>query len=104
MSKRQMNLDLGGTTRTLRFNVCTLQCIQEITGQDPLHFKVQSEKWADILPYAINLVHASLLSEYKSKRQQPDFTDEDIKAWVDDLSANELTDVINNYNAIFAKQ
>jgi hypothetical protein len=59
--------------------------------------------FADILPYAINITYAALLSSCLSKKEVPDFTAEDVAQWVIDLSGYELTEVINRYNGIFAQ-
>lgn len=99
--KNYLSVELGGVSRGLKFNVGTLKCLQDIIGSDPLQYKVASESFNDILPYAVNVVHAALLSNCLSKKTDPDFTAEDVKAWVDDLSVGDLEVIINHYNSIF---
>lgn len=97
-----MSLELGGAVRGLKFNIGTLKYLGELTGVDPFQFKAEGNNFSDLLPYAIKITHAALLSNCLSKKQDPDFTDADVQSWVDDLSISELTEIVNHYNAIFA--
>ena len=96
-----MSLEIGGRVRGLKFNVGLLKCLEQIIGSDPLEYKSQSGSFVDILPFAINITHAALLSNCLSKKEAPDFTAEDVEQWVNDLSGFELTDIISRYNGIF---
>lgn len=100
--KNYMALEVGGAVRGLKFNVGTLKCLGDILESDPLQYKVEGESFAQILPYAINIVHAALLSNCLSKKTEPDFTAEDVAQWVDELSIGELQDIIQHFNNIFA--
>lgn len=100
--KNYMSLELGDKVRGLKFNVGTLKCLGEITGEDPLTFKAEGEEFKAILPYAVKITHAALLSNCLSKKESPDFSAEDVKMWVNDLSGYELTQIISYYNAIFS--
>jgi hypothetical protein len=101
MLKNYMTLKLGGQVRGLKFNIGTLKCLRDITGIDPLAYKAESDTFQDLLPYATKIMHAALLSNCLSKKEQPDFRDEDVSVWVDELSVAELTEVIAHYNSIF---
>jgi len=96
-----MPLEIGGKVRGLKFNVGTLKCLRDITGADPLQFKAEGESFDDILPYAIKITHAALLSNCLSKKEAPDFTADDIEQWVNDLSGYDLTEIIMYFNRIF---
>lgn len=97
-----MTLELGGVARGMKFNIGTLKCLGDITGIDPLSYKAESSNFSDLLPYAIRITHAALLSNCLSKKVDPDFTAADVEEWVNDLSVIELTEIVNHYNAIFA--
>lgn len=97
-----MALELGGKTRGLKFNIGTLKYLKEVTGIDPMDFKVESNRFDELLPYATSILHAALLSNCLSKREDPDFSADDIKVWVNELSVGDLTEVIYMYNGIFA--
>lgn len=100
--KNYMSLEIGGKVRGLKFNVGTLKCLGDVTCKDPLQYKSEGESFTEILPYAINITHAALLSNCLSKKEQPDFTAAEVEEWVNDLSGFDLTEIINHYNAIFA--
>lgn len=96
-----MTLELGGKVRGLKFNIGTLKYLRDVTGIDPMEYKAESNSFAEILPYATNILHAALLSNCLSKKEEPDFTAEDVTIWVDELTAGDLTGVILKYNEIF---
>lgn len=96
-----MPLELGGKVRGLKFNIGTLKCLGEITGQDPLKFKAESDNFSDLLPYTIKIIHAALLANCMSKKETPDFTAEEVEEWATELSGFDLTEIISCYNGIF---
>lgn len=104
MNKNTIVMEIGGAQRTLRFNIRTMNCLQEITGIDPLQFKAESDTWSEILPYATKIIHAALLAECMCNKQEPDFTADDVQNWINDLNGADLLDVITRYNAMFTKQ
>lgn len=96
-----MALELGGKQRGLKFNIGTLKFLRDVTGIDPMEYKAESNNFDVLLPYATNILHAALLSNCLSKKDDPDFTAEDVKQWVDELTVSDLTAVILKYNEIF---
>lgn len=96
-----MTLELGGKVRGLKFNVGTLKCLRDVSGIDPMEYKAESNSFEVLIPYATNILYAALLSNCLSKKEEPDFTAEDIKGWVDELTVTDLTAVILKYNEIF---
>lgn len=98
-----MSLEIGGKVRGLKFNVGLLKCLEGIIGGDPLQYKTEGSSFSEILPFAINITHAALLSNCLSKKEAPDFTAEDVEQWVNDLSGYDLTEIINQYNGIFSQ-
>ena len=99
--KNYLQLELGGKVRGLKFNIGTLKYLRELTGLDPMDFKAESNKFEELLPYATKILHAALLSNLLSKKEDRDFTSEDVDAWVNELSVSDLTTVILKYNSIF---
>lgn len=93
-----MQLELGGKVRGLKFNMGTYKALEEITGQDPLTYVPESQLHKDLRPYALNVFHAALLSNCKSKKVDPDFTAEDVIEWFDELSITEVTEIINKHS------
>lgn len=102
MLKNYLSLELGGKTRGLKFNIGTLKCLKDVAGVDPLDFKAESDKLSDLLPYAEKILHAALLSNCLSKKEDPDFTTEDVTEWVNELDIPTVTDIIGRYNGIFS--
>lgn len=95
MSKNYLQLDLGGKPRGLKFNMGTYKALAELTGQDPLKYLPFSESFEALVPFALNIFHAALLSNCASKEEQPDFTAADVARWFDELSITEVTHIIN---------
>jgi hypothetical protein len=102
MSKNYISLQLGGTSRGLKFNIGTLRCIKDVASIDPLSFKAESENLNDLLVYAEKIMHAALLSNCLSKKEPADFTAEDVAFWFNDLDMPTITEIINAYNGIFS--
>lgn len=102
MLKNYLSLELGGKTRGLKFNIGTLKCLKDVAGIDPLDFKAESDKLSDLLPYAEKILHAALLSNCLSKKEDPDFSAADVAEWMDELDIPTVTDIITRYNSIFA--
>jgi len=97
-----MSLQLGGKQRGLKFNIGTLNCLRKQYDVDPLNWKSEGGTWDNVFPYGVKILHAALLSNCASKKEEPDFTKEDVEEWANDLSAGELTEVIVSYNNIFS--
>jgi hypothetical protein len=104
MVKNYLSLELGGEARGLKFNIGTLRCLKDVAGVDPIDFKAESDKLSDLLPYAEKIFHAALLSNCLSKKEAPDFTEEDIIAWFNDFDLPTITEIINRYNSIFTSE
>lgn len=101
MSRKYITLELGGQERGLNFNVNTLEFMQTELGIDPLAYKAESTAWKDLLPYVVNIVYVALLSNCKSKKVDPDFTLENVKEWVGELSGAEMSKVATMWNGQF---
>lgn len=93
--KNYLQIDVGGQKRGLKFNMGTYEAILELTGKDPLAYVPESNSYADLRPYAKNIFHAALLSNCRSQKVAPDFAQEDVDAWFDELSIQDVTLIIN---------
>jgi hypothetical protein len=101
MSKNYITLLLGEKERGLKFNVGTLNFMQSEFDIDPLTFKAETTDWKNLLPYAEKIIYVAMLSNCRSKKEQPDFKLADITLWVEELNAADLTQVINMWNGQF---
>lgn len=95
MAKNYLQLELGGKKRGLKFNMNTLDKIEQLTGEDPTQFLPATKSYSDAKKYAIILIHAALLSNCDSKKEEPDFTESDVTEWYKELTFSEVTEVIN---------
>jgi hypothetical protein len=101
MSKRSMILEIGGKERGLSFNVNTLEFLQTELAIDPLAYKAESTAWKDLLPYVVNIIYVAMLSYCKSKKQDVDFTLDQVKEWTGELSGAEISKIATMWNTQF---
>lgn len=94
-----MQVQLGGKPRGLKFNMGTLRFIGELTGNNPLTFDFSATDMTAIYNTARTVIHAALLSNCLSKRENADFDAEDVDAWVSELSVGQSTEILNAYAA-----
>lgn len=76
----------------------TYEALKELTGFDPLQYVPESQSYEHLRPYALNIFHAALLSNCNSRKEQPDFTREDVEQWFNDLGIAEVTEIINKHS------
>jgi hypothetical protein len=101
MSKNYITLLLGEKERGLKFNVGTLNFLQSEFDIDPLLFKAESTGWKDLLPYAVKIIYVAMLSNCRSKKEEPDFKLADVEQWAEELTGADLTQVVNMWNGQF---
>lgn len=92
---------LGGTDRGLKFSMGTLRHIGELTKSDPLDFSVTGDI-SKQYGYVKTIVHAGLLANADAKGVQPDFTEQDIIKWVDDLELSDVTAISTAFSRAFS--
>lgn len=107
MSKNYIRLELGGKERGLPFKAGILRQIRAIKKDDPFKTLAEANQIDQDDPEAIaglvcTIVYASLLSACKTKKEEPDFTPDDIERWVDDLDLSDWVKVINTFNKAFS--
>jgi hypothetical protein len=100
MSKNYMRLTLGDKEQGLKFNMGTLKHLKDITGGDPFSFFIGEDIEAQIRQIAV-ILQAALLSNYKSKQIEPDFTPADCERWAEDLDMDEALRVVNTFRQAY---
>ena len=95
-----MRLELGGKEQGLKFNMGTLKHLKDITGGDPFSFFIGEDIASQIKQIAV-ILQAALLSNYKSKQIEPDFTPADCERWAEDLGMDEALRVVNTFRAAY---
>ena len=99
----QVQLELGGETRTLKFSMGTLKFIGELTGSDPLAFGAGiTENPGRLYDMVKTIVHAGLLQQAKSSKQNVGFTADDVDDWVSDLDTATAMEIIGHYSKAFS--
>lgn len=103
MTVSSVQLQLGGQERTLKFNMGTLKFIGELTASDPLGFGADiATNMGKLFDYTKTIIHASLLSDYKSRKANVDFTADDVDDWVADLDTTTALELIGHYSKAFS--
>lgn len=90
MSKNYWRLELGEKERGLKFNMGTLKNIKELTGGDPLAFFNFQGDIDEQLKQVALIVYAAMLSNSKVKNEEPDYTREQVEAWVEDMDYSQV--------------
>ena len=91
---------IGGKDRGLKFNLGALKHIGDITGNDPLAFTL-NESPADQFRFVFTIVYAGLLANADAKKQEPDFSKDDVESWVKDLEMPEAVEIIKFFTAAY---
>lgn len=99
----QLQLELGGQVRVIKFSMGTLKFIGELLGTDPLGFgEGITENPGRLYEMVKTIVHAGLLQQYKSDKKNVDFTADDVDDWVSDLDTATSMEVISYYAKAFS--
>jgi hypothetical protein len=102
MSKNYINLDLGGEKRGIKFSMGTLEHLESITGEDPYKFAIRTDNVKDFLRDATIVIYAGLLSNSDAKREEPQYTKEDVSTWVRDLGFSEIMSILQVYQKAYS--
>lgn len=97
--KNYLQLEVGEKARGLKFNMRTLDFIADLTGKDPFSFKPDAEDLKGVSKYAQTIFHAALLSNCASKKEVPDFAEEEVKEWFAELTPGDVALIIDMINA-----
>ena len=93
--KNYLQLEIGDQVRGLKFNMRTLDFIQQLTGKDPFTFRAASNDFKDVKEYALVIFHAALLSNCASKKEEPDFKAEEVAEWFHELNPSDVWLIVN---------
>jgi hypothetical protein len=100
MGKNYLRLELGGRERGLNFNMGCLKNIQEISNRDPFSLSVEGDVQHQMRELSI-IVYSALLSNCKSKKEEPDFIEADVVNWVEELDFDEALNVLNAFRIAY---
>jgi hypothetical protein len=99
----QIQLELGGELRTLKFSMGTLKFIGELIGSDPLSFGAGiTENPGRLYDMVKTIVHAGMLQYAKSNKQNVGFNSDDVDDWVSDLDTATAMEIIGHYSKAFS--
>jgi hypothetical protein len=96
--KNYLQLEINGQKYGFKFNVGTCNHLKNLTGQDPFKFKAASEDYADFLIWFRAIFQAALLSNHQSKKEQVEYTTEEIDALVNELSVRDINLIAEMYS------
>lgn len=87
-----IKVQLGGQERTLDVGKFWFtKFLGDSTGADPLTAKLSDFEWA------IALVYAGMMADYKVNKKDVDFTKADVEDWVGSLEIEQVTEIVNEY-------
>lgn len=90
--KNQLTLHIDDKPYSLRFNIGTYNHVADITGEDPFKFKAASDSYKDVMAYAKVIFLSALRTDgYLA-------TQEEAEVLFNQLSAADVTLIINMYN------
>lgn len=87
--------------RGLKFNMLTLEIIEENTGTDPLGLLgvIKDNNFSEMKKIVFDVFYAALLSNCRVKKQEPDFTRDQAQEWFNDLHPVYLYKIIQSFNS-----
>lgn len=91
---------VGDKEQGLKFNMGTLKHLKDITGGDPFSFFIGEDIDAQIKQVAV-ILYAAMAANYRSKKQEIDFSIEDCELWAEDFSMEEAIRVVNTFRAAY---
>lgn len=97
MSKNYLRLKIGEKEVGLKFNIGTLKAVGEITGRDPFSVRCDTGNFSEVAAFGKTIFHAAIISNYRSRKVDIDFTPADIDEWFEELTAKDVTTIVNMY-------
>lgn len=98
MDKNYLPIKIGGRELGFRLRNKTIDILgDEIGEKDPLAYVPESMKWKDFKEYAITILYAGIVSDILYKKEQVDFTKDELKQWVEDCDPDVFYNVTNMY-------
>lgn len=93
----ETQVQLGSKERALRFDVGTLKLITQQTKKDALN-PLEGEPWYTAVLYAC---YFGMIRFCRSQKKEVDFELADVEEWVDNLSMQEMTEIMKLYTAAY---
>jgi hypothetical protein len=95
MTTNYYQIETGDRKRGLKFNNRTMDFIEKITGKDAFQFQPafvegQNPTYKALVDFATTIIHAALLSNCASKKEEPDFSADDVAEWVNELAPADI--------------
>lgn len=92
--KGYLNLNLGGVNRGIKFgNRALIDIMSKHQVSTGITFSF------DLI---VDLVYFGLLNNCMIKKENPDFTPEDVEQWVDDLEMPKLMEIFNTFEKSYS--
>jgi hypothetical protein len=93
MSK-YLQKELGGRKLGLKFNIGTVFIAREVAGEEIAHVPADLQE-------SVIITYSALLSNCRTKKEEPDFTLKDVAEWVLDLgSLKDIKDISEAFQGI----
>lgn len=96
-----LSFELGGEKRGLKFNMTTLEIVEEHFQKEPLNLflGLSFSNLKEIKEPAFMAFYAALIANCRAKKVDPDFTENQARQWFDnDLHPADFIKVVNAYN------
>lgn len=95
---KYLQLQVGGKTLDLLFNMAAYRSIKESTGQDPLTLSMDVSNLEGLEKYGAAFFKAGLIGGCADKAQPVEFTDNEVSAWFSSLNINHVAKIINAFS------
>lgn len=87
-----LQITLNGRKQGLKFGNMALLTYSQLNGTAP--GEIQKQNYFKLIA---DLVFCGLMNNYFIKDLEPDFTQEDVRGWVDDMPIDEMTLVVETF-------
>ncbi len=103
MSKNTLQLEIGGKTVKIRFNMGAMEHLGQIIGQDPISAtKAPGNVFTSEFENLKNMVYAGMLGECDHNDATPDFTENDVISIVRKMDKEQAAEVTAVFERSYA--
>lgn len=99
-----LNYEIGGEKRGLKYDIGTLKCFQDLYGIDPFEFRIESNQFGELFPFALKIFHAGLVRNAVIKKEAFTLSVEQVEELASELDIPTLTDIVNEWNGIMTRK
>ena len=93
----QIEVQLGGQVRTLRFGNYALMTYNKLTQTEAGTVKEFSDEYGN-MDLVCDITFSGLKAFYKIKKQTFDITYEQVMEWVDEMQVSQIQEIINAFS------